>query len=106
MARDLAPDVLVLNLHILLNLHVNNIAGHIPGIKGAFIIYGRGEGGEPEGGQKFRDVFSLGGGGGDFFLSIHFGRGDFFLTHFFLRFFFSQKLHYMYFNCCRSTTAT
>ena len=31
MARDLAPEVLVLNLHILLKLHINNIVSHILG---------------------------------------------------------------------------
>ena len=31
MARDLAPEVLVLKLHILLKLHINNIVSHILG---------------------------------------------------------------------------
>ena len=45
------------------------------------------------GGQKFRDVFSGGGGGGEgvrLFFSILFGRGDFFSTHYFCDFFFRK----------------
>ena len=44
-------------------------------------------------------------GGGATFFSILFGRGDFFERIIFENF-FSQKLHYMYINSCRSTTAT
>ena len=62
-------------------------------------------GGTRGGGKNFA-TYSPGGEGVRLFFSILFGRGDFFSTHYFLGFFFSQKLHYMYFNSCRSTTAT
>ena len=59
--------------------------------KGAFIIYGRREVGEPEGGQKFRDLLSWGGGGGgNFFCSILFG-GEIFFNALFLLIFFHES---------------
>ena len=53
--------------------------------KGAFIIYGRRGGGEPEGGGKFRDLLSCG-GGATFFLAFFFGGAIFFNALFLLTF--------------------
>ena len=77
-------------------------------VKGAFIIYGPGEGVNQRGGKNFA-TYSLGGGGGgeggDFFLAYFLG-GAIFFQRIIFAIFFPQKLHYMYFNSCRSTTAT
>ena len=64
-------------------------------VKGAFIIYGLGEGVNQRGGKNFATYSPYspgggGGGGGATFFSILFGRGDFFSTHYFCDFFFAK----------------
>ena len=76
-------------------------------VKGAFIIYVPGDV-WTRGGAKISRRILWGGGGGrgcDFFLAYFLG-GAIFFQRIIFAIFFSQKLHYMYFNSCRSTTAT